>query len=144
MDDLIDCDANLTHEALSTDAAQHILAANAAGVKQFVVPGTSLTASEAVLRFAASQPAGTIISCVGVHPYEAERVGPPTPAALERLRALAEGEAEGLPIRARAIGECGLDALIAAISVPPRPASPSKPRARSASAPSPARCRCAT
>ena len=101
MSGLVDVDCNLLHDQLCADADALCARAEAVGVAQWVVPGSTLLDSAAALRLATER-RGAVFGTAGVHPFNAPAGGAPA-AALERLAAL--GEAEGCV----AIGECGLD-----------------------------------
>ena len=87
------------HLQMSEDAAEQIERARAAGVRRFLVPGTTLADSEAAVALAEAHEGA--LAAVGVHPHEARdfdwrRDGP----ALEELARRP---------RVAAIGEVGLD-----------------------------------
>ena len=96
---LVDIGSNLTHESFAADLPAVLHRAQAAGVAQQVVTGTSVTASAAAIALHAHYPQ-TLFATVGVHPHHAEEL---TAEALVALRDLA-----GRP-GVVAIGECGLD-----------------------------------
>lgn len=96
---LVDIGSNLTHESFAADLPAVLQRAQAAGVAQQVVTGTSVTASAAAIALHAHYPQ-TLFATVGVHPHHAEEL---TAEALVALRDLA-----GRP-GVVAIGECGLD-----------------------------------
>ncbi len=99
---LIDIGVNLTHPSLARDARALLERAQAAGVRQMVLTGTSLEDSEKAL-LAAEQldESGLLLfSTAGVHPHEASDWNSDSQRTLRALL----GEA-----RVRAVGECGLD-----------------------------------
>lgn len=96
---LVDIGSNLTHESFAADLPAVLHRAQAAGVAQQVVTGTSVTASAAAIALHAHYPQ-TLFATVGVHPHHAQEL---TAESLVALRDLA-----GRP-GVVAIGECGLD-----------------------------------
>ena len=99
MNDLIDIGVNLAHRRFDADRDAVIERAQAAGVRQMVITGTSLGASRAALTLARERP-GVLFSTAGIHPHDAKSA---TTTALSRIRELAMA-----PV-VRAVGECGLD-----------------------------------
>jgi TatD DNase family protein len=99
---LIDIGVNLTHPSLARDVRALLERAQAAGVHQMVLTGTSLDDSEKALLVAEQLDEGgrLLFSTAGVHPHEASNWNSDSQ---RQLRALL-GEA-----RVRAVGECGLD-----------------------------------
>jgi TatD DNase family protein len=98
---LVDVDANLCHEALSSSADEHIQLAQQQGVEQFVVPGSTVVDSEASLALSRTHP-DVIYSTAGVHPYNVKDCGDIS-SAMQALRYLAAD-----PL-VTCVGECGLD-----------------------------------
>ncbi len=94
----IDIGANLGHKSFRVDLDAVKERAAEAGVRQIVVTGTSLRASESALRLAESS--NGLFATAGVHPHEARSW---RADSAERQRKLAE---HGSVV---AIGECGLD-----------------------------------
>lgn len=100
---MIDFDANLLHKDLIEKKLELVKAAKDSGVKVFVVPGTDLEDSEAVLDFQTNTSHDTnIISTCGIHPYNAESVQF-NEISKHRLESLVQDS------RCYAVGECGLD-----------------------------------
>ncbi len=99
MKESIDIGVNLAHRRFDGDRDAVIARAQAAGVSQMVITGTSLAASRQALTLARRRP-GVLFSTAGIHPHDAKDA---TKAALSEIRELA-GEPE-----VRAVGECGLD-----------------------------------
>ncbi|GLZ84539.1 secretion protein MttC [Metapseudomonas resinovorans] len=99
---LIDIGVNLTHPSLARDARALLERAQAAGVRQMVLTGTSLDDSEKALLVAEQlDESGLLLfSTAGVHPHEASDWNSDSQRTLRALL----GEA-----RVRAVGECGLD-----------------------------------
>jgi TatD DNase family protein len=97
---LVDVDANLCHEALSS-ADEHVKLAQQRGVKQFVVPGSTLVDSEASLALSRAYP-DVVYSTAGVHPYNVKDCGDINSA----MQALSYLTADPL---VTCVGECGLD-----------------------------------
>jgi TatD DNase family protein len=84
---------------MAADAEAQLDRARAAGVRRFLVPGTTLADSAAALELANRHP--DVWAAVGVHPHEAKDFDPGRDgAALEKLARQA---------RIAAIGEVGLD-----------------------------------
>src|SRR4029453_3453590 len=81
------------------DRAAVVSRAQAAGVGQLVITGTSLGASRAALGLARERP--DVLSCTaGIHPHDARSM---TTSVLAELDDLARAP------EVRAVGECGLD-----------------------------------
>jgi TatD DNase family protein len=98
---LVDVDANLCHEALSSEADEHIRLAQQQGVRRFVVPGSTLVDSEASLALSKAYP-DVVYSTAGVHPYNVRGCGDISSA----MQALIYLASEPL---VHCVGECGLD-----------------------------------
>lgn len=97
--DLIDIGVNLAKGRFEADRDQVITRARAAGVRQMIVTGTDLEASEAAAELASSHTGG-LFATAGVHPHHAKDWAEGTAAAIRAL-AVRPGVV--------AIGECGLD-----------------------------------
>lgn len=98
---LIDIGVNLTHPSLLKQVDAVIERAQAAGVMQLVLTGTTLEDSENALNLCLRLDAGeALFSTAGVHPHEASTWNA---AAARTLRDLASQP------KVRALGECGLD-----------------------------------
>ncbi|MCO6056936.1 TatD family hydrolase [Pseudomonas sp. MOB-449] len=99
---LIDIGVNLTHPSLANDARALLERAQAAGVCQMVLTGTSLEDSEKALLAAEQldEDGLRLFSTAGVHPHEASHWNSDSQRQLRDL--LSEA-------RVRAVGECGLD-----------------------------------
>ena len=96
---LIDIGVNLTNKRFNKDLDQVIQRAQAAGVVQCIVTGTSLQESERALALCLDYP--DFFKCTaGVHPHEAKNWNSDTERS---IRELASHDA------VVAIGECGLD-----------------------------------
>jgi TatD DNase family protein len=99
MQELIDIGLNLTHDSFDRDRDQMLARASEAGVRRFIVTGTSVAASSRALELAATRP-GQLFATAGVHPHHASEFDEHSAAALRRL------------LRDKhvvAVGECGLD-----------------------------------
>lgn len=99
---LVDIGVNLTHPSLAKRASEVLARAEAAGVAQMILTGTSLDESEAALRLCREldERQRRLFCTAGVHPHDARQW---TSDSIARLRdLLAEPEV-------RAVGECGLD-----------------------------------
>ncbi|MDE2261867.1 MAG: TatD family hydrolase [Gammaproteobacteria bacterium] len=96
---LIDIGINLAHDSYDCDRGSVIARAEAAGVVQMLVTGSSAASSRTALAFARQHP-GRLFATAGVHPHHAMELG----AAL--LTELGELTAEREVL---AVGECGLD-----------------------------------
>ncbi len=94
----VDIGANLGHKSFRIDLEAVQQRAVEAGVRQIIVTGTSLRASESALRIA--ERSDNLFATAGVHPHEARTW---REDSADRQRALAEHT----PVVA--IGECGLD-----------------------------------
>ena len=99
MTPLIDIGVNLTNNSLLRDLDGVMQRAADAGVRQMVITGTSLEASEQARDLCARFPQRLVYTC-GVHPHHASEWDALSP---DRLRHLAQQPG------ARAIGETGLD-----------------------------------
>jgi TatD DNase family protein len=95
---LVDIGANLTHPAFHADLDDVLARAQAAGVRQLVVTGTSVQESTAALALAKSKDG--VFCTAGVHPHNARECDDTT---IPALRVLAKQS------KVVAIGECGLD-----------------------------------
>jgi TatD DNase family protein len=96
---LIDIGVNLTNKRLRRDLEGVLERAEAAGVRQMVVTGTSLDESGAAIELCRQHP-GRLVSTCGVHPHHASEWDASSHARLESLAA---------EDCVRAIGETGLD-----------------------------------
>ncbi len=92
----IDSHCHLDFPQYNNDQAMVIGNAKKAGVKKFINPGVDLASSARVARLANLHP-GTVLPCVGYHPYEAQ--GNTDISTLKKL----------ISSVTVAIGECGLD-----------------------------------
>ncbi|MBA1202011.1 hydrolase TatD [Pseudomonas capeferrum] len=99
---LIDIGVNLTNSSFHGKEAPIVERANAAGVVQMVLTGTSLAVSEQSLALAErlDEDGRSLFCTAGVHPHEASAWNTDS---TRHLRALLEHP------RVRAVGECGLD-----------------------------------
>jgi TatD DNase family protein len=97
--ELIDIGVNLVHRSFHDDRDAVLARAQAQGVAQLVVTGTSVAASREAVALSARHP-GVLFATAGVHPHDAARCDA---AALAELRALAQRP------EVVAVGECGLD-----------------------------------
>ena len=99
---LIDIGVNLTHPSLARERDAVLARAEAAGVRQMVLTGTSLAESEQALNFCRELGEGDsrLFSTAGIHPHDANQWNADSARHLRAL--LAEA-----PVRA--VGECGLD-----------------------------------
>jgi TatD DNase family protein len=95
---LVDIGANLTHPAFHADLPEVLARAQAAGVAQAVVTGTSVQESTAALALAKANE--SLYCTAGVHPHNARECDDST---IPALRVLAQQP------KVVAIGECGLD-----------------------------------
>eukprot|EP00035_Acanthoeca_spectabilis_P027123 m.465448 g.465448 ORF g.465448 m.465448 type:complete len:294 (-) comp24227_c0_seq1:339-1220(-) len=98
--ELIDCDANLLHPDLIADLDPLVARAQASGVVQFIVPGSTLDDSAGALDLSVAK-AGVCFGTAGMHPYHCHSA--PTQADLDQLHELGSRD------ECVAIGECGLD-----------------------------------
>ena len=99
---LIDIGINLAHDSYDADRDAVIERAEAAGVAQMIVTGSSCASTRTAISLARQHP-GRLFATAGVHPHHATEL---TGAALAELAELAE-----LALRPEvvAVGECGLD-----------------------------------
>lgn len=97
--DLIDIGANLTHGSFDHDRAEVIARAQAAGVAQMVVTGSTVAESRAAAELASAHP-GVLYATAGIHPHHARELDD---ASIPSLREIAAAPA------VVAVGECGLD-----------------------------------
>lgn len=95
---LVDTHAHLDDRQFDRDRAETIQRSLAAAVHCIITVGTNLDSSRAAVALARQHPA--VYAAVGVHPHDAEKVGPD---ALEMLRHYASQD------KVVAIGEIGLD-----------------------------------
>ena len=102
MNFLVDFDANLLHEHLSSSTSTLLQDAESLGIKIFVVPGTNLLDSRDGMELKSNLSQSKIITTCGVHPYNAESV-PFNESSKETLVQLIQDS------RCSAVGECGLD-----------------------------------
>lgn len=96
---LIDIGANLTHASLAGDLDEVLRRAQAAGVVQAIITGTTLENTRQALALARSH-AGRLFATAGVHPHHATELNEVCEAGLR--------EALGHP-EVVAVGETGLD-----------------------------------
>lgn len=99
MPEFVDIGCNLAHESFDCDRSRVVADAQAAGVRQIMVTGTSVTASAKALEVSAALP-GTLFSTAGIHPHHASELDE---YSIGALRKLLESPA------VVAVGECGLD-----------------------------------
>ena len=99
---LIDIGVNLTHPSLARERDAVLARAEAAGIRQMVLTGTSLEESEQALNFCREldESDSRLFSTAGIHPHDANQWNADSARHLRAL--LAEA-----PVRA--VGECGLD-----------------------------------
>jgi len=96
---LIDIGINLAHDSYDADRDAVIARAEAAGVVQMMITGSSATSSRSAISLARQHP-GKLFATVGVHPHQATEL---TAAVLADLSDLT------LEREVIAVGECGLD-----------------------------------
>jgi TatD DNase family protein len=96
---LIDIGINLAHDSYDADRDAVVARAEAAGVMQMIVTGSSAASSRAAISLSRQYP-GKLFATAGVHPHHATEL---TSAVLTEIGQLAR-EPEVL-----AVGECGLD-----------------------------------
>jgi TatD DNase family protein len=96
---LIDIGINLAHDSYDADRSSVIARAQAAGVVQMIVTGSSAASSRDAITLSRQHP-GRLFATAGVHPHMATEL---TPAILVEL-----GELAVAP-EVVAVGECGLD-----------------------------------
>lgn len=99
MNTLIDVGVNLTNKSLCQDLDGVMTRAEAAGVEQMVVTGSSVEDSKAAIELCKLYPERLVATC-GIHPHHASES---TGASYGELETLAQNEC------IRAIGETGLD-----------------------------------
>ncbi|WP_095157819.1 TatD family hydrolase [Pseudomonas sp. Irchel 3E13] len=99
---LIDIGVNLTNSSFAGKHQAILERAEAAGVRQMLLTGTSLAGSEEALELCQQldESGQRLFSTAGVHPHDASHWDAESP---RRLRQLLEQP------RVRAVGECGLD-----------------------------------
>lgn len=96
---LIDIGINLAHDSYDADRAAVLERAQAAGVVQMVVTGSTLESSHRALELARAHPR-RLFATAGVHPHHAAELNSQRLAELEELARSGE---------VVAVGECGLD-----------------------------------
>jgi TatD DNase family protein len=96
---LIDIGINLTHDSYDADRAAVLERAQAAGVVQMVITGSTLESSRRALELARAHPR-RLFATAGVHPHHAAELN------ADRLTELEELARSGEVV---AVGECGLD-----------------------------------
>jgi TatD DNase family protein len=96
---LIDIGINLAHDSYDADRSDVMTRADAAGVVQMIVTGSSVASARQALQLSRSHP-GRLFATAGVHPHHATEV---TADVIAELEALAHSP------EVVAIGECGLD-----------------------------------
>jgi TatD DNase family protein len=96
---LIDIGINLAHDSYDSDRAEVISRADAAGVIQMIVTGSSVQSTRDAITLALARP-GRLFATSGVHPHHAADL---TDEAFAQLCGLAGDSA------VVAVGECGLD-----------------------------------
>lgn len=96
---MIDIGANLTHDSFDADREDVIARAQAAGVKRFIVTGSTEAGSQAAAELAAQYP-DVLYATAGVHPHHATEYSADVEDTLRTLLA------NPLVV---AVGECGLD-----------------------------------
>jgi len=96
---LIDIAVNLTHDSYDADRDAVIARAQAAGVVQMVITGSTLASTQRALALARAHPV-RLFATAGVHPHHATELTAQRAAQLEDLARQPE---------VVAVGECGLD-----------------------------------
>src|SRR5882762_6762279 len=96
---LIDIGINLTHDSYDADRDAVIARAQAAGVVQMVITGSTLASTQRALALARAHPL-RLFATAGVHPHHASELTAQRAAELEDLARQPE---------VVAVGECGLD-----------------------------------
>ncbi len=96
---LIDIGINLAHDSYDADREAVIERAQAAGVQQMIVTGSTLPSTRQALALAGQHP-GVLFATAGVHPHYAGEL------SAEQLAELAQIARDP---RVVAVGECGLD-----------------------------------
>ncbi len=97
--ELIDIGINLAHDSYDADRETVLARAQAAGVAQMIVTGSTLASTRRALALARVHPR-RLFATAGVHPHHAAEL---SPAAASELEALAREPG------VVALGECGLD-----------------------------------
>jgi TatD DNase family protein len=96
---LIDIGINLAHDSYDPDRGEVLARAEAAGVVQMVITGSSGSSTRQAIELARTHP-GRLFATAGVHPHHATDLTDELLAELERLARQPE---------VVAVGECGLD-----------------------------------
>ena len=96
---LIDIGINLTHDSYDADRDAVVARAQAAGVVQMIVTGSTVPSTQQAIELARARP-GRLFATAGVHPHHATQL---TPELLTELEQLARQP------QVAAVGECGLD-----------------------------------
>jgi TatD DNase family protein len=96
---LIDIGINLAHESYEEDRDAVIARAQAAGVTQMIITGSSLESTHRAIALARTRPQ-QLFATAGVHPHHAAQLTPQHASELAELARQAE---------VVAVGECGLD-----------------------------------
>ncbi len=96
---LIDIGINLAHDSYDADRDAVLMRAQAAGVVQMVVTGSTIESSRRALELARAHP-HRLFATAGVHPHHAAELTGERLGALEELARARE---------VAAVGECGLD-----------------------------------
>lgn len=96
---LIDIGINLAHDSYDSDREAVIARAEAAGVAQMMVTGSSAASTHAAIALSRQHP-GKLFATAGVHPHHATELTSSVLAELEQL---------ALEPQVLAVGECGLD-----------------------------------
>ena len=96
---LIDIGVNLGHDSYDADRGSVIARAEAAGVVQMIVTGSSAVSSRQAVSLAGQHP-GSLFATAGVHPHHATELDSAVLAELGEL---------SLAPEVVAVGECGLD-----------------------------------
>ncbi len=97
--ELIDIGSNLTHESFAADLPAVLQRAREAGVRQQIVTGTSVQATQAAIELCRRFPGG-LFATAGVHPHHASELdGQALPLLAQSAQA----------VEVVAVGECGLD-----------------------------------
>ncbi|HEY0766547.1 MAG TPA: TatD family hydrolase [Steroidobacteraceae bacterium] len=96
---LIDIGINLAHDSYDADRDAVIARAQAAGVVQMMITGSTLASTQRALGLARAHP-GRLFATAGVHPHHASELTAQRAAELEELARQPE---------VVAVGECGLD-----------------------------------
>jgi TatD DNase family protein len=97
--ELIDIGLNLTHDSFDHDRDKVLGRAVEAGVRRFIVTGTSVATSARALELASARP-NLLYATAGVHPHYASEFDTHSASALRKLLGNS---------RVVAVGECGLD-----------------------------------